>query len=73
MHRYLQVKEAYPDTQMMIGTVAYRDHCDGNDRIQYQPFQSSIPGFESFLGTIVAKGGGDGPEDVHGGLEQATK
>ena len=70
---WVQVREAYPDLKIQIGCVAYRDHCDGPDRIQLLSFQPSISALESFLGTVEAKGGGDGPEDVHGMLQIAGR
>jgi hypothetical protein len=53
--------------------VAYRDHCDGPLRIEALPCQPSVSAFAAFLDRIKATGGGDEPEDVLGGIEEAVR
>ena len=47
--------------------VAYRDYCDRELRHQIKDFGDTTD-LERFIGTIVAKGGGDSPEDCFGGI-----
>jgi len=42
--------------------VIYRDHCDGPNRFQIFNFMAAEE-LQVLLGTVVAEGGGDGPED----------
>jgi Alpha-kinase family len=60
-----------PNVELQVAFVAYRDHCDGAKRFEKHTFSSSISAFEAALERVVANGGGDVPEDVHGGLQQA--
>ncbi len=60
----------YNNCKIRVAFVGYRDHCDGDDRIESFDF-GSVDDFESFLGEVRAMGGGDTAEDVHGGLEAA--
>jgi hypothetical protein len=57
----------------MVGAVVYRDHCDGIQRLEEFALSKDIDAFERFLGSVQCKGGGDGPEDVHGGLNLACR
>jgi len=58
--------------KIQISFCGYRDHCDGDDRIQIFDFTDSYEKFKSYISKEVpAKGGGDGPEDVLGGLNTA--
>jgi len=51
--------------------VAYRDHGD-EKRIESFPFISNDYGkIESFIESLTADGGDDGPEDLAGALEAA--
>jgi hypothetical protein len=54
-----------------VGFVAYRDWEDGIDRISTQPLTSDIASIQRFIQSQTAKGGGDTPEDVNGGLQAA--
>ncbi|OAQ98531.1 hypothetical protein LLEC1_02776 [Akanthomyces lecanii] len=56
------------DVRMAV--VSYKDHCDGA-HLQLIDFTSDVKQVTSFLGTLTAEGGGDFPEDVLGGLQQA--
>jgi len=51
--------------------VIYRDHCDGPNRFQIFNFMAAEE-LQVLLGTVVAEGGGDGPEDCFGGLHKAA-
>lgn len=56
------------DVRMAV--VSYKDHCDAV-HLQFLDFTSDVTQVSSFLETLVARGGGDYPEDVLGGLQQA--
>ncbi len=66
-------KKMLPDLNFSVAFVGYRDHCDGADRVVVLDFTTSILEFQSFMGSVGAKGGGDAPEDVFGGIEEVTK
>ncbi|RHY47936.1 hypothetical protein DYB30_003942 [Aphanomyces astaci] len=55
-----------------VAFVGYKDHCDGNDHIDVLPFTTDVAYFERFVRAVPAKGGGDVPEDVLGGLLAAV-
>jgi len=60
-----------PSMQLHIAFVGYRDHGD-SVRHEVFPFTTSVENFRQFVGTVGAWGcGGDVPEDVLGGLDQA--
>ncbi|CAB5385036.1 unnamed protein product [Rhizophagus irregularis] len=62
-----------PNIKLWVGFCGYRDHCDNSDRIQILDFTDSYSKFKSYISDEVkAKGGGDAPEDVLGGLDAAT-
>jgi len=48
--------------------IAYRDFCDGANRMQIHNFSTDIDAGVTFLTGLRAQGGGDFPEDVAGGL-----
>jgi hypothetical protein len=52
-----------------IAVVAYRDHGDGPPDVL--DFVSESAKAKAFMGTLAARGGGDIPEDVQGGLLRA--
>ena len=56
--------------KMRLAVVAYRDFCD-TIRIEKHEFNEKIEDFDKFLGNLKATGGGDGPEDVFGGIDAA--
>ena len=62
------IKKEYKN-KVRIAFVGYRDHTDGDTRIECCQFTENIPGFNEFLKDIKAHGGKDTPEDVLGGLE----
>jgi len=51
--------------------VGYRDHCDGPMRLQSIDFTTDIDAVCRMVGSMAASGGGDTPEDVLGGIQQA--
>ncbi|CAG0900528.1 unnamed protein product, partial [Darwinula stevensoni] len=57
--------------QVRVSFVGYRDHCDGQRRIETLDFKEDVNVFKIFLDAVVADGGGDTCEDVFGGLEAA--
>jgi hypothetical protein len=65
----------YPDIPIRLAFVGYRDHCDGSQRISIAPFGKvgEVGQFKTKLAGEPATGGGDGPEDVMGGLEEILK
>eukprot|EP00927_Polykrikos_kofoidii_P000222 TRINITY_DN10091_c0_g1_i2.p1 TRINITY_DN10091_c0_g1~~TRINITY_DN10091_c0_g1_i2.p1 ORF type:complete len:988 (-),score=138.44 TRINITY_DN10091_c0_g1_i2:73-3036(-) len=64
-----ELRARLPSMRLHLAFVGYRDHCDAV-RIEEFPFSSSVDDFKNFVAAIRATGGGgDGPEDVHGGLE----
>jgi hypothetical protein len=56
-----------------VSIVAYRDHCDGDKIQEIFPFSDDIEACSLFLKKLHAMGGGDCPEDVAGGFENALK
>ena len=56
-----------------LGFVAYRDHCDGDLRLQTQPLGTAPERLSDFIASLRATGGGDGPEDVVGGLSASLE
>ena len=50
--------------------VAYRDYCDGALRHQIMNF-GNCSNLQTFLGSVTAQGGEDGPEDCFGGIYAA--
>ncbi|KAF0424728.1 kinase-like protein [Gigaspora margarita] len=66
------MKRINPSISIHVGFCGYRDHCDGKDRIQYLNFTDSYEKFSDYIkNNVKATGGGDGPEDVLGGLDAA--
>jgi hypothetical protein len=61
-----------PSLKLWVGLCCYRDHCDGDNRLQFFEFSDSYSKFKSYLSKVKATGGGDGPEDVLGGLDAAV-
>ncbi|KAG3194400.1 hypothetical protein PC128_g9411 [Phytophthora cactorum] len=65
------VKRDHPSANIRVGFVAYRDFCDGDKRLQVQTLTSNVAVARKFISSLGAFGGGDGPEDIPGGLEAA--
>eukprot|EP01083_Nonionella_stella_P171864 588048_1 len=62
----------YPDIQLRLGCVAYRDWGDGDRRLETLQFTKNIKKFKNWVGSLAAGGGGDRAEDVLGGLQCAS-
>ena len=60
------IAKIYPDIQLRISFVGYRDHCNEDIRLAILPFTKDLHEFECFLAVQPATGGGDGPEDIAG-------
>uniref|UniRef100_A0A914PV31 Alpha-type protein kinase domain-containing protein n=1 Tax=Panagrolaimus davidi TaxID=227884 RepID=A0A914PV31_9BILA len=56
--------------KLRLSLVAYRDIND-QKRFEILNFTESVEMFRDFCGTLIADGGGDSPEDVFGGIQQA--
>src|SRR6266511_4185723 len=65
------VKSANPNIEFRVGFCGYRDHGDGSNRLKIFDFTNLYEKFRINLATVEAIGGGDGPEDVLGGLNAA--
>ncbi|KAF1813615.1 hypothetical protein P152DRAFT_394135 [Eremomyces bilateralis CBS 781.70] len=58
------------EAEVRVAVVGYKDHGD-KPNIQFLDFTPSVDEVHRFLNTLQATGGGDAPEDVLGGLQQA--
>ena len=67
------IRNQYFGIVIRVSIVAYRDHCDGNDISEIFPFSQNVDKAKEFITNLRASGGGDGPEDVAGGFENALK
>ena len=67
------VRNQHFNIKIRISIVAYRDHCDGEDISEVFRFSDDIAACQKFLKDLRATGGGDMPEDVAGGFENALK
>ncbi|RLN26434.1 hypothetical protein BBJ28_00009854 [Nothophytophthora sp. Chile5] len=63
----------HPNAKVRVGFVAYRDFCDGDKRLQVQPLTEEVDTVRDFISSLRAFGGGDGPEDIPGGLQKAIE
>ncbi|CAG8516570.1 3105_t:CDS:1 [Ambispora gerdemannii] len=62
-----------PNIKLWVSFCGYRDHCDGDSRLQIFEFTNLYSKFKSYISEQVsATGGGDAPEDVLGGLDAAV-
>lgn len=63
------IKSLHPNVSLRLAFVGYRDHCDGDTRLVVMRFGSNnVEEFTRIVAAQAATGGGDGPEDVLGGL-----
>ncbi|KAH7226202.1 hypothetical protein BKA60DRAFT_555652 [Fusarium oxysporum] len=60
----------YNEAEVRIAVVSYKDHCDKN-HIQFIDFTTDVEKVRGFIDKLKARGGGDAPEDVLGGIQQA--
>mmetsp|Transcript_9844 Transcript_9844/g.20890 ORF Transcript_9844/g.20890 Transcript_9844/m.20890 type:complete len:1184 (+) Transcript_9844:71-3622(+) len=61
-----------PSMQLHLAFVGYRDHCSPV-RFEILPFTTAVDEFRNFLAGVGVMNGGDFPEDVLGGLNQALQ
>jgi hypothetical protein len=54
-----------------VGVIGYRDYMDAEQLVQ-QPFTTDTAKVITFLNSLQGMGGGDIPEDVHGGLKVSS-
>ena len=67
------IKSEHVGVTARVGFVAYRDFCDGPSRLSTLPLTENIEEVKRFIASQSAMGGGDGPEDIPGGLDEAMK
>jgi len=66
-----EMQTRLPNMQLRLSFLGYRDHGD-DIRFEILPFTTNVQEFQAFVAVVRAKGGGgDGPEDVHGAVQQA--
>lgn len=66
-----EIKRIQPSAILRIAIVGYRDYIDGiSDHFVILDFVTDVPTVQLKLGSIVATGGGDGPEDIAGALQK---
>lgn len=66
-----EVAERQADSKLRLAFVRYTDYDVKENRTTMLPFTEDVKAFETFVGSIVAGGGGDECEDVFGGLSVA--
>ena len=62
------VKKAFRNNTVRMAFVAYRDYSEGSGRIEMLDFTEDVDSFSTALGAVVARNGGDYPEDVLGAI-----
>jgi len=60
----------YPDLEVRVAFVGYRDFCDTKNIFYIHDFTFDLDHMKETIGKQQAIGGGDSPEDVQGGLRQ---
>ncbi|MAQ13457.1 MAG: hypothetical protein CMN30_01460 [Sandaracinus sp.] len=65
-----RVSAESPETQVRVGAVFYRDRTD-HPALQRIAFTHDVHGFAQAMQSVHASGGGDYPEDLNAGLQQA--
>ena len=68
-----RVLEEHEGARINISVVAYRDHCDKGKRLEVLPFTDKKDIVLDFVSKLAAMGGGDDPEDICGGFDEALK
>ena len=67
---HFQISQLPSQPEVRFGAVAYRDR--GDDYVtQVTPFTGDVQAFQQVLDRLTADGGGDTPEDMQSGLDQA--
>mmetsp|Transcript_2896 Transcript_2896/g.3309 ORF Transcript_2896/g.3309 Transcript_2896/m.3309 type:complete len:297 (+) Transcript_2896:133-1023(+) len=61
----------YPDLDVRVAFVGYRDFCDTNSIFYIHDFTFDLDSLKKKMSAVSASGGGDAPEDVQGGLRMA--
>jgi hypothetical protein len=62
------INDFYPNIGLRLAFIAYRDHCDGAERLRILSFgesKSDVKTFQTFVGSQIAHGGGDAPEGMN--------
>ncbi|KAI8833350.1 hypothetical protein BC829DRAFT_407947 [Chytridium lagenaria] len=67
-----KVGDQVPNFEPRVAFIGYRDYND-KDRFEMMDFTTNLTQLVDFIGKVKAKGGGDYPEDVKGGLCQVLK
>jgi len=63
------VKNTNQGLKVRVCFVGYRDFCSPpRERFEIMPFNADLDAVKNFIANVRALGGGDGPEDVQGGL-----
>jgi len=65
-----RITQEAPGTNVRVGATFYRDRYD-DAVVQMIPFTSNVAGFATAMQGVTASGGGDYPEDMNAGLENA--
>ncbi|PKK62842.1 hypothetical protein RhiirC2_638202, partial [Rhizophagus irregularis] len=65
------IKHTNPSIELRVGFCGYRDHIDRHDRLKSLDFTDQYEKFTTYLQSVLPYGGGDTPEDVLGGLNEA--
>lgn len=60
-----------PNCKVRTAFVGYRDFCDKNALFELHDFSYDADKVKEFISKVEAKGGGDFPEDIHGGIRKA--
>jgi len=68
-----QAKESYNGILLRIGFIGYRDHNDGDRRLQFIDFTEDHEQVKTFVSSMKAGGGDDAPEDIAGALDKAKQ
>ena len=66
-----RVSKTNQGLQLRVAVVGYRDIGDAR-RFEVLDFTTCLTTFETFVGRLVATGGGDTPEDVAGAIQKAN-
>jgi hypothetical protein len=65
------ISKIYPDIPLRLAFIGYRDHCDGEKRLELQNFTSEVSDFRRIVASQCPTGGGDTAEDIFGALKLA--
>lgn len=68
-----KIKATNGNLSLRLAVVGYRDIDDGSSRFEVLDFVDDVKDFETFVGSLSAKGGGDTPEDIAGAIQQANR